>query len=398
MEKTGTRSTRCESAGSSFLILLSLCAFSCFSSEAQQAPTFNYRQGIADKYISKDVAAAKSQMAVSTFDLTTVLPKGYVQDGSVDYTSYLQNGLDKHKDVTFPAFPVLVNDKGLSVGSNSNIYFKPGSRLQLQASDKENYEILRVHNVQNVNIYSPVIEGDRKEHKGSTGQWGMGLSIRASKNVNVYAPRISGCWGDGIYIGALNDVTSSNVNIYNAYLDFNRRNGMSIVSVDGLKLIKPVVANTFGQSPMSGIDIEPNNNRDVINNIVMDGPVTLNNAKHGIVISLSKLIGVNPQDVNISIRNHQDDGSSVAFSMGGMKQHYDVPPMKGNIEVINPVWKNNVERPFRSYKPNGYAPTLKFTGVNVLKTDNNGRDKPDAEKFMLMQKTISAESKMILQQ
>lgn len=373
----------------------------CFSSKAQ-IPAFSYKQGVADQYAGKMQSGAfkskANQVAATAFDLTTVLPKGYQKDGKVDYTSYLQAGMDQHKSIVLPDFPVLVNDKGLTVGDDANIVFREHSKLLLQPTDKDTYEILRVHNVHNVNIYFAVIEGDRKNHMGTTGQWGMGIAVRAAKNVNIYAPRISNCWGDGIYVGGLQGTTNTGINIYNAMLDYNRRNGMSITSVNGLKLVAPVISNTYGQAPMSGIDIEPNNNKDVIDNITMENPVTLNNAKHGIVIALSRLIGVNPQQVDITISNHYDDGSSIAFSMGGLKTHYDVPPIKGNIEIINPIWKNNIERPFRSYKPNGYAPVVKFTNVSVIKTAKDGRDQPDNEKMNLMKKTISSESKMTLQQ
>ncbi|SEW52468.1 right-handed parallel beta-helix repeat-containing protein [Chitinophaga arvensicola] len=372
----------------------------CFPLKAQ-IPAFSYKQGVADQYtvnVPSDAFKNKAnEIAATAFDLTAALPKGYQKDGKVDYTSYLQTAMDQHKSVVLPDFPVLINDKGLTVGNDANIVFKTHSKLLLQTTEKDTYEILRVHNVQNVNIYFATIEGDRSTHKGAAGQWGMGIAIRAAKNVNIYAPRISKCWGDGIYVGGLKGVTSSNINIYNAMLDYNRRNGMSITSVSGLKLVAPVISNTYGQTPMSGIDIEPNNNNDVIDNILMENPVTLNNAKHGIVIALSRLIGTNPKQVDITIRGHQDDGSSIAFSIGGMKKYYDVPPMKGSIQIIDPVWKNNIERPFRSYKPNGYAPTVKFMKVSIRKTDKNGKDQPDSEKMNLMKKTIVSESKMMME-
>ncbi|HWV64910.1 hypothetical protein [Chitinophaga sp.] len=381
------------------VVVLLICG--CFPSKAQ-FPAFSYKQGVADKYVDKGQSAVfqskANQVAAAAFDLTAALPKGYQKDGTVDYTSYLQTAMDQHKSVVMPNFPVLISDKGLTVGNDANIVFRDNSKLILQATTKDTYEVLRIHKVQNVNVYFAVIEGDRKGHKGNAGQWGMGIAIRGSRNVNIYAPRVSNCWGDGIYIAGLEGITSSNINIYNAMLDYNRRNGMSIISVNGLKLVAPVISNTYGQAPMSGIDIEPNNNNDVVDNVVMESPVTLNNAKHGIVISLFRLIGANQKQVDITIRNHRDDGSAVAFSMGGLKKHYDVPPMKGNIEIINPVWKNNIERPFRSYKPNGYAPAVKFTKVNVVKTGKDGKDQPDNEKLMLMKKTISSESKMTLEQ
>jgi hypothetical protein len=344
------------------------------------------------------------------FDLTSLLPAGYVKDGSVDYTAYLQPGLDKHETVVFPGFPVLVNDKGLQAKSNSNLIFKPGSKLILAPTNKERYEILRITGVENVNVYFPVIVGDREKHQGSTGEWGMGIDIRSSRNIKIVQPKISNCWGDGICIGQLKlkdvraDVASfptQNISIYYAQLDYNRRNGISVGCVNGLKIIKPVISNSYGTAPMTGIDIEPNSNRDVVDNIDIDDPVTFNNAQHGISVHLSALPGKQPREVNFSIKNHIDDGSQIGFFISGYKEKYDnlargVQPLTGQIQVSNPVWKNN-RFPFRNGKSNGYSPAVKFSGVSVMKTDRNGRSERNSNYMMEMKKSLTQEKNISIQ-
>ncbi|PSL44903.1 parallel beta helix pectate lyase-like protein [Chitinophaga niastensis] len=353
-----------------FITLTCLCLV-FLGSDAQ--PGFVYRKlpvGYTANIGLDAFAKEATGIASTAFDLTSVLPAGYSKDGTVDYTTQLQQGIDTHTEVVFPDFPVLVNDKGLLLKNNSNAVFRKHSALLLQPTDKKNYSVLNIIDVENVKVYFPVIAGDRKNHKGNEGEWGMGLSIRGSKNVTIIHPVVTDCWGDGIYIGqsAKTKAVSSNITIYNAALDNNRRNGISIISVNGLKLIRPVVSNSNGTLPMSGIDIEPNDSWALVNNIEMDHPVTFNNAKYGVVIGLDRLPGSDARDVNITINGHLDDGSSVGFWLGGSKDTYakGTIPLKGSIQVIDPVWKNNVT-PFKGYRTYDFAPQCKFRNVSIQK-------------------------------
>lgn len=376
-----------------------------------QGNKFDYR-ALPKAYIAGDSPAFRQEAAAlmgKAFDLTTLLPSGYVKDGSVDYTSYLQAGIDKHETVVFPDFPVLINAKGLQTHSNSNLVFKPGAKLLLAPNDQERYAMLGITGVENVNVYYPVLVGDRDKHQGNSGEWGMGIDIRSSQNINIIRPVISNCWGDGICIGQLKlkevrpDVKAfpvQNIAIYNAQLDYNRRNGISVGCVNGLKIIKPVISNSYGTSPMTGIDIEPNSNRDFVDNIEIDNPITFNNAQHGISVHLSALPGQQAREVNCSIKNHIDDGSQIGFFISGYKEKYDniagVQPLTGNIDVSNPVWKNN-KIPFRNGKSNGYSPAVKFSGVSVMKTSADGRTEKNSNYMMEMKKSFTQEKKFSVQ-
>ncbi|SHM85246.1 Right handed beta helix region [Chitinophaga jiangningensis] len=307
------------------------------------------------------------------YDLTKALPAGYVKDGSVDYTTALQNALNTNKVVKMPNFPVLINDNGLLLKSNSTVIFQPNSSLVLQSSNKGKYAMLKMLNVQNVKLYNPVLVGDKDHHSGNGGEWGMGIDVRSSDNINIYHPQVSKCWGDGIYIGqADKSKPNTNVNIYYANVDNNRRNGITIGSVKGLKLINPVVSNTSGTLPMAGIDIEPNSSAEQIDDILIDNPVTFNNAKYGLVVGLGRLPGPDQKQVNITINKHLDDGSGIAFWMGGMDGKYTAAdkPLAGNIQVIDPVWKNN-SNAFKSSRNYEFAPKCKFKNISIQKPGSN---------------------------
>ncbi|MBL4677501.1 MAG: hypothetical protein JKY70_15055 [Mucilaginibacter sp.] len=113
-------------------------------------------------------ASKKNQQTVFGYDVVSALPPNHVTDGSVDYTSYLQDAIDKHDQLTFPAFPVLVNDKGLNIGSNKTIKFPKGSVINLAKSAQGGYSIVRLFNVQNVVLDGLVIKGDRNNHIGTS--------------------------------------------------------------------------------------------------------------------------------------------------------------------------------------------------------------------------------------
>ena len=59
--------------------------------------------------------------------LTDYLPRNFVRDGSMDYTSFIQIALIKNPNIVFPDFPVLINDSGLEIPSNRTLTFLKGS-------------------------------------------------------------------------------------------------------------------------------------------------------------------------------------------------------------------------------------------------------------------------------
>jgi hypothetical protein len=327
-------------------ILISFIIFISFQIVKKQ-DGFEYKN-VPGKYLNNinyfKNDALNSKIIISNFfPIEQILPVGYDTKGKIDYTSLIQSAINKYDTVIFPDFPLLINFKGLSLKSNSQIYFKKGSKLIMEANSNTNYEILRLHNVTNVILNGPNIIGDRDGHTGTTGEWGFGISIRGSQNIKVYKAVIKDCWGDGIYLGSIGSLINKDIIIENSFLDNNRRNGISIISGTNVSIMNSLISNTNGTLPMCGIDIEPNNNSEALKNISIVNTITFNNLEDGISINLRRLHGPNDKNISINIKYHIDDLSNYAIGIGlpNTTQSSDFKSIEGSINVVNSVWKNN---------------------------------------------------------
>jgi len=295
----------------------------------------------------KLAALSSDGITSSSYYLVNALPSGYVKDGSRDYTTYVQAAVSKYSNVVFPAFPILVNDNGIVIGSNKTITFPQGSEIRLKPSSNTKYDILRISGSTNVTLYNPVIVGDRYSHLGTEGEWGMGIGIRGSSNITLYSPKVTDCWGDGIYIGQLyGRENCKNIVIKDAYLRKNRRDGISIISVDGLLIDNIYAGYTDGTKPWTGINFEANNPLCEFKNVRINNPFTENNGSRGIQIHGTHMLDYTNKNVDITIVNHVDIGSKDnSFKMNFNSASGTVAKLYGKLNIVNPTWHkvaNNV--------------------------------------------------------
>ena len=368
-----------------YAIALAACGL---SSKAQKSDSFTYKH-VPQKYRYADSDKPKIQAGIKTrffnsaYDLTQSLPANYVKDGSVDYTSYLQQAMNSNPVVCFPDFPVLINSKGLVIRSNSTIVFRKNSALILAPTNLPAYVMLRMVGVENVKIYYPVLIGDRDKHTGTTGEFGMGLSIVSSQHITIYGPHVSKCWGDGIYIGGTTEQNSSDVSIINPVLDYNRRDGISIVSGKNIRITNGVISNTTGTLPMCGIDFEPDGPKNDIDSVLVKNVVTYNNNQCGILISLSKLPAENAKHVNIDIDGFVDEKSQTALWLGGFYESYkNGTPLSGNINITNGRWIDN-KLPFKGNDNYQFGPNINFKNNSILKKTNQNYQRDDSSMMTL---------------
>lgn len=294
------------------------------------------------------------------------LPKNYVTDGSVDYTTYLQKAIDAGGYLVMPPFSIMVNSNGLSIPSNITLHFQENSQLCLKPTDKGSYQMLKIFNSENVNILNASLVGDREEHLGDKGEWGMGISIIGSENIEIKNFNITNCWGDGIYIGH-GKSSSNKIVIADGIIDNNRRNGISVISVNNLVIRNVIVSNTNGTNPNTGIDIEPNYSYNILKNIKIQDVTTFNNKINGILIHLAELPGNKKNSVGIDIINHKDYFSSRPIRISGAlkKDKNSIVPLSGNINLVNFRSFNNEYEP--AINENHFFPKIKvrrsiFTG------------------------------------
>lgn len=329
------------------MILVSLN--SCFGQE------FKYRNVSNVPYFVQKLDEQKERInllnADNYVDATEYLPKNFVNDASVDYTAYLQKAINENSNIKLPNFPVLISDSGLDIQNDRKIVFDSNSRLILKASDKTNYEILRIHSKRNIVVFSPKITGDRKIHIGQKGEWGMGISIKSSENVKIINSNINDCWGDGIYLGQSGNVTNKNIILNYGILDNNRRNAISVISSNGLVISNLILSNTNGTNPQTGLDFEPNSNNEVLDDIEVKNLYTFNNAKQGVFFVLGNLNG-GVNKVGIKMDTHADRYSvrSIAYLYKGNKKSKAINSNKlgGNITLSN-ITSANSKYPFQVF-------------------------------------------------
>lgn len=330
------------------------------------------------------------------FDLSLSLPKGFVKDGTVNYRKYVQEALKEHKIVVFPDFPILIDGKGLEVSSNSILLFQKKSALYIMSNSYKSYSGLLISDVENVSIYFPKIIGERKTHKGNEGNRGMGIRIMGAKNIRLYNPVIKDCWGDGIYIAnsSISSQVSEKIAIYYPVLDYNRRNGMSIISGRNIFVKNLIVANTLGVMPMSGIDIEPNDETASLDSIVISNPITFNNGNSGIQISPAKMVGKKEKRVEILIENHTDYDSRIGLRLGGFHWRYlRHTAVKGNIIIDAPKWVNN-QLPLEVGRNYNNGAAVRLIDIEILSSNSRGIFHPRFDYIQMLDEKLSSLSNL----
>lgn len=303
------------------------------------------------------------------YDLTKALPKGYKKDGSVDYTEYIQTALNKHQNVLMPNFTI--STTGLLAVSNSHIKFQPNSKLKLIPTDRERYQVLAIHGVENVTVSNANIEGDLKKHKGTKGEWGFGIDIRNSKNIKIQNATISNCWGDGIVVAygnkgflGRNTFETANVKISGFNISNCRRNGITVGGVNNLILNNGVISKIKGTAPETGIMIEPDYTQYVLRHISITN-VSIDNCSTGISTNLRKYIS---QKVNkkfeLTISDVSLKNNRVGIYFAAFKNVEKLKSLNGNIKIQNIKTVNNV-RSFVNNDKNSLFPAIKLDDFTI---------------------------------
>jgi len=226
-------------------------------------------------------ALALSATAVPAFatDWWTAMPKTVLGTTTVEVRNMGALGDGVHDDTA--AFQAAINSlpatggtvhvaagrymidayKSIRMHSHTRLWLDDGAELDVIPNNQAWTYMVRVWNVTDVRIVGGSMVGDRYKHLGTSGEWGMGVSILGSKNVVVKGTKFSSFWGDGIYVGAQGSGSSINrsdyITIDGVVSDSNRRQGMSITPSQHVYVRNSTFSNTIGTLPEAGLDIEP---------------------------------------------------------------------------------------------------------------------------------------------
>ncbi len=166
-----------------------------------------------------------------------------------------------------------------------NIHLKLDAKAVLKAipNSATHYSVLMVNGNSKVKITGGKIVGERNEHTGTGGEWGMGINIIDSKSVEIKDLTITDCWGDAIYVGGAKP--STDIVVDNVTCNNNRRQGISVVNCNRMTIKKSIFSRTNGTNPQAGIDLEPDNANHAVTNVTIDNCSFIDNNRYGFFIS-----------------------------------------------------------------------------------------------------------------
>lgn len=218
----------------------------------------------------------------------------------------------------------------------------------LEGNGLEFYQIVQIKNKVNIKIHgSGSLIGDVETHLGTTGEWGMGIAILDSDNIEIRDLIIKNCWGDCIYIGQVGyekESYSQNVLIDNVTCQSGRRQGMSIISGKDIYVTNSKFIDTGSikfTAPGAGIDIEPNIlGNTIVDNIVVEDCVFYGNSNERDFLTYNL-----DSTANVVLRNSKLEGhfyfgrGSYNIIVDSCKLNSILTPQTnyGNIKVKNSV-------------------------------------------------------------
>jgi hypothetical protein len=154
-------------------------------------------------------------------------------------------------------------DKCLFVNSNTTMIIN--GTIRLRANDYIHYNMLYVSG-ENISIKGKgTIIGDKPDHYGDKGEWGMGINVFQARYVSIKDLTVKDCWGDCIYVGG----NSQHVKIEKCHLDNGRRQGISVTKADDVNISHCKISNVRGTKPEYAIDLEPNKG-DTVRNVLIE--------------------------------------------------------------------------------------------------------------------------------
>lgn len=243
-------------------------------------------------------------------------PAGYLDAATVspgwsatDATAALQAALDTGSNVWVPKEAsawIVGAPSGTGNGinlthSNQAIEFDQGVVVSakkgafLGTSDC----LFSAKNLSNVTItgYSPTSQAQfymNQADYGTSSQHRHGLNVLGCSSMDIENLGIYDTGGDGIYLGK-GAGTNTNITINNVACNNDNRNGISVITANGLTITNSEFDDTNGTAPEAGIDIEPNANEgDQLTGISISNCTFANDGYEEICVSLHSLSSTAP--------------------------------------------------------------------------------------------------------
>ena len=186
--------------------------------------------------------------------------------------------------------------------------------------------------------------GDYLQPPYSKAEWRNGISLYGVRDFTLEDVTVVETGGDGLYVGCSRKTGAPccKVKVRNCVFDRNTRQGVSVISVDGLLMENCTLSNTKGLPPEAGIDFEPNLPSEVLKRCVLRNCSFDDNHGCGFAVYLATL-NAQSEPIDIRLENCSFSGNrrSFSYSLGGAASAF--PFADGIVTAENCVFKGGRE-------------------------------------------------------
>lgn len=319
-----------------------------------------------------DVKVTDDTKDILSNDTLNIRSFGVLGNGQ-DETIKIQNALNKSagKILYFPAqngsfylSGQLIIPSNLQILCNKNVVFKAKDDLK---QDMNNFEVLfRFENSENVtfNGNGAKFLMNRKSYNNEFNHLFM---LNGATNVTLINISAENSGGDGFYVGAYKTKKrySQNIKLLNCKSKYNRRQGLSITSVQGLNVENCEFSYSQGMAPCSGVDIEPNSAKSILSGIYIKNCIAKGNERRGFLITLSRL-DANSKKVDITFEKCRAIGN-----YNGFTSMYFSPTSSGEVRFINCIAENSLNTGFTELSSSGLGARKVYTNCISKNSSTN---------------------------
>ncbi len=229
----------------------------------------------------------------------------------------------------------------IELAGDQEVFFEPGAVVMAKEGSFRGTAdaLFRAVDKANLKLTGPgaTLQMRRADYDGphyKKAEWRHALSILGCTNVTVTGLTLAESGGDGIYLGARSrGQTNRNIVIRDVTCDRNYRQGISVITAEGLLIENCTLKNTAGTPPAAGIDFEPNHSGERLVECVMRNCVIENNQGYALHIYARPLDGTSAP-VSIRIEDCVTRGTN-ARSVSVVTSCGKAGPVKGKIEFVN---------------------------------------------------------------
>lgn len=256
--------------------------------------------------------AERDDLSFATTESVDGLSYGLVGDGTTDNTEAFRSLLaGGNRTIHVPAGDY-VTDK-LEFAANTVLILEPGVTLRDagRLGRLDRLLNIRTDNVRIVANGARVV-ADRQRY--TTDEWRHGVYLFGAHHVVIEGLESSSHGGDGFYIGGPQDNPSTDILLKGCLGANNRRQGLSITSARLVRVVDSEFTATNGTAPQFGVDLEPNDPVDVLDEILFVRLRTSANRGGGLMVQLSALNAAS-EPVKVTVLDHHSEQESPVLVM-----------------------------------------------------------------------------------